>query len=101
MSHWHKVILALLCVVALFYFDFKEEKTNARNNNKFHNDSDIRIRIRGSSVRSFCFLVIKRKPTRVTCPVCKEWVRDLETKIYNCTNSKIRRAFIFTHKGLK
>jgi len=99
MSHLHKVILVVICVMALFYFDSKEETTNARNNSKFHADSDIRIRIGNSSLRSVCFLATKRKRTRVKCPVCEKWVRDLKQAIYNCTNSNIKRALIFTYKG--
>jgi hypothetical protein len=113
MSHWHKVILALLCVVALFYFD-SEETTNARNHSKFHADSDIRIRIGNSSLRSVCVVVTKRKQTRVKCPVCEKWVSTLETRErkdkstyrrYECANlhrfvtkEKIERVLVISHK---
>jgi hypothetical protein len=98
MNHWHKVIIALLCAGALFYFDSKET-TNARNHSKFHADSDIRIRIGNSSLRSICFLATKRKRTRVICPDCQKWVRDVGAKTYSCTDSKIKRGFVFTHRG--
>jgi hypothetical protein len=98
MNHWHKVIIALLCAGALFYFDSKET-TNARNHSKFHADSDIRIRIGNSSLRSICFLATKRKRTRVICPDCQKWVRDVGAKTYSCKDSKIKRGFVFTHRG--
>ena len=114
MSHLHKVILVVICVMALFYFDSKEETTNARNNSKFHADSDIRIRIGNSSLRSVCFLVTKRKRTRVKCPVCEKWVSTLETRQrsdgstyrrYECANlhrfvtkEKIERVLVISHK---
>jgi hypothetical protein len=98
MSHWHKVIIALLCAGALFYFDSKEVR-NVRNNDKFSSHSDTRIRIGNSSLRSICFLATKRKRTRVICPDCQKWVRDVGAKTYSCTDSKIKRGFVFTHRG--
>lgn len=113
MNHWRKVIVALLCVVALFYFDSKET-TNARNNSKFHADSDIRFRIGNISLRSVCNVVTKRKRTRVKCPVCEKWVRTLETRDrsdkstyirYECANlhrfvtkEKVERVLVISHK---
>ena len=90
MSHWHKVILALLCAGALFYFDSKEVK-NVRNNDKFSSYSDTRIRIGNSRMRSICFVATKRKRTRVICPDCQKWVRDVGAKTSSCTDSKIKR----------
>ena len=117
MSHLHKVILVLLCAGALFYFDSQEEKTNARNNSKFHADSDIRIRIGNSSVRSVCFVATKRKRTRVKCPVCEKWVKTLETRHrsdgstyrrYECANlhrfvtkEKVERVLVISHSKRK
>lgn len=98
MNHWHKVIIALLCAGALFYFDSKEVR-NVRNNSKFYSDSDIRVRIGNSSLRSICFVATKRKRTRVICPDCQKWVRDVGAKTYSCTDSKIKRGFVFTHRG--
>ena len=98
MSHWHKVIIALLCAGALFYFDSKEVR-NVRNNDKFSSHSDTRIRLGNSSLRSICFVAIKRKRTRVICPDCQKWVRDVGAKTYSCTDSKIKRGFVFTHRG--
>ena len=98
MSHWHKVILALLCAGALFYFDSKEVK-NVRNNDKFSSHSDTRIRLGNSSVRSICYVATKRKRTRVVCPDCQKWVRDAGVKTYSCTDSNIKRGFVFTHRG--
>ena len=116
MSHLHKVILVLLCVVALFYFDSKET-TNARNNNKFHADSDVRVRLGSISVRSICVLATKRKRTRVKCPVCGKWVSTLETRQrsdgstyrrYECANlhrfvtkEKIERVLVVSHNKRK
>lgn len=117
MSHLHKVILVLLCAGALFYFDSQEEKTNARNHSKFHTDSDIRIRIGNSSLRSICYVVTKRKRTRVKCPVCEKWVKTLETRErkdkstyrrYECANlhrfvtkEKIERVLVVSHNKRK
>ena len=98
MSHWHKVIIALLCAGALFYFDFKEVR-NVRNNNKFSSHSDTRIRIGNSRMRSICFVATKRNRTRVICPDCQKWVRDVGKKTYSCTDSKIKKGFVFNHKG--
>jgi hypothetical protein len=100
MSHLNKVILALLCAGALFYFDSRE-KTHVGNNNKFRANSDISIRLGNSSLRSICFLASKRKQTRVICPDCKKWVRDVGAKTYSCANSKIKRGLLFTHRGRK
>ena len=98
MSHWHKVIIALLCAGALFYFDSKEVR-NVRNNDKFSSHSDTRIRIGNSRMRSICYVATKRKRTRVKCPVCEKWVRDVGAKTYSCTDSKIKKGFVFTHRG--
>ena len=98
MNHWHKVIIALLCAGALFYFDSKEVR-NVRNNDKFSSHSDTRIRLGNSSLRSICFVATKRKRTRVICPDCQKWVRDVGAKTYSCTDSKIKRVFVFTHRG--
>ena len=98
MNHWHKVIIALLCAGALFYFDSKEVR-NVRNNDKFSSHSDTRIRIGNSRMRSICFVATKRNRTRVICPVCEKWVRDVGAKTYSCTDSKIKRGFVFTHRG--
>ena len=98
MSHWHKVIIALLCAGALFYFDSKEVR-NVRNNDKFSSHSDTRIRIGNSRMRSICFVATKRNRTRVICPDCQKWVRDVGAKTYSCTDSKIKRGLVFTHRG--
>jgi hypothetical protein len=98
MNHWRKIMVALVCTGALFYFDSKEVR-NARNNSKFYSDSDIRVRIGNSSLRSFCFVATKRKRTQVICPVCEKWVRDVGAKTYGCKDSKIKRGFVFTHRG--
>ncbi len=98
MSHWHKVIVALLCAGALFYFDSKEVR-NVRDNDKFSSHSDTRIRIGNSRMRSICFVATKRNRTRVICPDCQKWVRDVGAKTYSCTDSKIKRGFVFTHRG--
>ena len=98
MNHWHKVIIALLCAGALFYFDSKEVR-NVRNNDKFSSHSDTRIRLGNSSLRSICFVATKRKRTRVICPDCQKWVRDVGAKTYSCKDSKIKRGFVFTHRG--
>ena len=98
MNNWHKVIIALLCAGALFYFDSKEVR-NVRNNDKFSSHSDTRIRLGNSSLRSICFVATKRKRTRVICPDCQKWVRDVGAKTYSCTDSKIKRGFVFTHRG--
>jgi hypothetical protein len=98
MSHWHKVIIALLCAGALFYFDSKEVR-NVRDNDKFSSHSDTRIRIGNSRMRSICFVATKRNRTRVICPDCQKWVRDVGAKTYSCTDSKIKRGFVFTHRG--
>ena len=113
MSHLHKVILVLLCAGALFYFDSQEEKTNARNHNKFYDSSDIRIRIGNISLRSICVVSTKKKRTRVKCPVCNQWVSTLETRHradgstyrrYECANEhrfvtkeKIERILLVSH----
>jgi hypothetical protein len=98
MKHWHKVILLIFCVSSLFYFDSKE-KPNVRNNNKFHVDSDIRVRLGHISVRSVCSVAVKRKRTRVMCPDCQKWVRDAGAKTYSCTDSNIKKGFVFTYRG--
>jgi len=100
MNHWRKVMVALLCAGALLYFDGKDQgvTNHARNHSKFHADSDIRIRIGNSSVRSVCFVATKRKRTRVMCQDCPKWVRDVASKTYSCANSKIKKGFVFNHR---
>jgi hypothetical protein len=116
MSHWHKVIIALLCAGALFYFDSKEVR-NVRNNDKFSSHSDIRVRLGNISLRSVCFMATKRKRTRVKCPVCEKWVRTLETRDrsdkstyrrYECANlhrfvtkEKVERVLVISHSKRK
>lgn len=101
MNHWRKVMVALLCAGALLYFDSKDKgvTNHARNHSKFSADSDIRIRLGRSSVRSICFVATKGKRKRVICPDCPKWVRDVAAKTYSCTNSKIKRGFVFNHRG--
>jgi hypothetical protein len=101
MSHWRKVLVALLCAGALLYFDSKDKgvTNHARNNSKFSSDSDIRVRIGNGSLRSICFVAAKGKRKRVMCPDCQKWVRDVGAKTYSCKDSKIKRGFVFTHRG--
>ena len=119
MNHWRKVMVALLCAGALLYFDGKDQgvTNHARNHSKFHADSDIRIRIGNSSVRSVCYVVTKRKRTRVKCPVCEKWVKTLETRHrsdgstyrrYECANlhrfvtkEKVERVLVISHSKRK
>lgn len=48
---------------------------------------------------AFVMVVTKRKRKRVKCPDCQKWVRDVGAKTYSCTDSKIKRGFVFNHKG--
>jgi len=116
MKHWHKVILLIFCVSTLFYFDSKE-KPNVRNNNKFHVDSDIRVRFGHISVRSVCSVAVKRGRRQVKCPVCDKWVKTLETRErqdkstyrrYECANEhrfvtkeKVERILVVSHDKRK
>ncbi len=119
MSHWRKVLVALLCAGALLYFDSKDKgvTNHARNNSKFSSDSDIRVRIGNISLRSVCNVVTKRKRTRVKCPVCEKWVRTLETRDrsdkstyrrYECANlhrfvtkEKVERVLVISYSKRK
>ena len=79
MKHWHKVIILVLCVLALFYFDSRE-KAHARNSLVVHASDTIRLRIGSVGLRSHCYVSIKKRRKPVKCPVCNAWVRTLETR---------------------
>ena len=100
MSHLNKVILALLCAGALFYFDSRE-KTHVGNNLLGTTTDSIRIRIGGISLRSHCYVSVKKRRRPVICPVCEKWIRDVWAKTYSCTDSSIKRSLVFTYKGRK
>lgn len=94
MKHWHKVSLIFLCVAALFFFDSRE-KAHAGNNSVAVGSDTIRVHVGRISVRSHCVLLVKKRRKPVKCPVCKSWVRTLETRAregnatyrrYECAN---------------
>ena len=116
MSHLNKVILALLCAGALFYFDSRE-KTHVGNNLLGTDADSIRVRIGGISLRSHCYVSVKKRRRPVKCPVCEKWVRTLETRArpdgstyrrYECANEhrfvtkeKVERVLVVHHKRKK
>ena len=81
MKIWNAILIAVLCALALMFFDSTEkEKPNDRNSPLRVLSRDFRLNI--GSIRVYRVCVVPRKQGRkiVKCPVCDQWVSVLETR---------------------
>ena len=122
MKVWNAIMIAVLCALALMYFDSTDkEKTNVRNSPLRSLSRDFRVDIGNISVYRVCVIPSKsgRKAGRkiVRCPVCDQWVSVLETRArdnnetyrrYRCanehrfvTNEKVERVILVTQRKKK
>jgi hypothetical protein len=99
---WNAILIAVLCALALMYFDSTEkEKPNDRNSPLRVLSRDFRLNI--GSIRVYRVCVVPRKQGRkiVKCPVCDQWVRNSAMQ-YKCANEqKIERIILVTQRKNK
>lgn len=102
MKVWNAILIAVLCALALMYFDSTEkEKPNDRNSPLRVLSRDFRLNI--GSIRVYRVCVVPRKQGRriVKCPVCDQWVRNSAMQ-YKCANEqKIERIILVTQRKNK
>ena len=102
MKVWNAILIAVLCALALMYFDSTEkEKPNDRNSPLSVLSRDFRLNI--GSIRVYRVCVVPRKQGRkiVKCPVCDQWVRNSAMQ-YKCANEqKIERIILVTQRKNK
>lgn len=102
MKVWNAILIAVLCALALMYFDSTEkEKPNDRNSPLRVLSRDFRLNI--GSIRVYRVCVVPRKQGRkiVKCPVCDQWVRNSAMQ-YKCANDqKIERIILVTQRKNK
>jgi hypothetical protein len=114
-------MVAVLCSLALMYFDSTEkEKPNVRNSPLSVLSRDFRLDIGSISVYRVCVVPTVQGRKIVKCPVCDQWVSTLETRNrkngdvyrrYRCANEhrfttkeriqKIERVLIATQRKKK
>ena len=105
MKVWNAIMIAVLCALALMYFDSKEkEKPDVRNSPLRSLSRDFRLDIGNLSVYRVC--VVPSKSGRagrkiVKCPVCDQWVRNSAMQ-YRCgSDRKIERIILVTERKKK
>ena len=102
MKVWNAIVIAVLCALALMFFDSTEkEKPNDRNSPLRVLSRDFRLNI--GSIRVYRVCVVPRKQGRkiVKCPVCDQWVRNSAMQ-YKCANEqKIERIILVTQRKNK
>lgn len=122
MKFWNAIVIAVICALALLYFDSAErEKPNDRNSPLRLLSRDFRLDIGRVSVYRVCAVPRNkgRKSGRkiVKCPVCDKWVSTLETRArgnnetyrrYQCANEhrfttkeKVERILLVTQRKKK
>lgn len=114
-------MVAVLCSLALMYFDSKEkEKPYVRDSPLRVLSRDFRLDFGGISVYRVCVVPTKSGRKIVKCPICDQWVSTLETRNrkngdvyrrYRCANEhrfttkekiqKIERVLIATQRKKK
>ena len=123
MKYWNAIVIAVLCALALMYFDSaddKKEKPDVRNSPLRVLSRDFRLDIGNLRVYRVC--VVPSKSGRagrkiVKCPVCDQWVSVLETRSrdnnetyrrYRCANEhrfvtkeKVERIILVTQRKKK
>ena len=105
MKVWNAIMIAVLCALALMYFDSTEkEKPDVRNSPLRSLSRDFRLDIGNLRVYRVC--VVSSKSGRagrkiVKCPVCDQWVRNSAMQ-YRCGNDrKIERIILVTERKKK
>jgi hypothetical protein len=105
MKVWNAIMIAVLCALALMYFDSEEkEKSNVGNSALRLLSRDFRLDIGNLRVYRVC--VVSGKSGRagrkiVKCPVCDQWVRNSAMQ-YRCGNDrKIERIILVTERKKK
>jgi hypothetical protein len=96
-------MIAVLCALALMYFDSTEkEKPNDRNSTLRLLSRDFRFNIGNISVYRVCVAPSKSGRRLVKCPVCDQWVAiDAKNfkKRYQCAdNPKFERIILVTKR---
>jgi len=118
MKVWNAIMIAVLCALALMYFDSTEkEKPDVRNSPLRSFSRDFRLDIGNLSVYRVCVVPSKSGRKIVKCPVCDQWVSVLETRSrdnnetyrrYRCANEhrfvtheKVERVILVTQRKKK
>jgi hypothetical protein len=106
MKVWNAIMIAVLCALALMYFDSEEkEKSDVGNSALRLLSRDFRLDIGNLRVYRVCVVSGKsgRKAGRkiVKCPVCDQWVRNSAMQ-YRCgSDRKIERIILVTERKKK
>jgi hypothetical protein len=105
MKVWNAIMVAVLCALALMYFDSEEkEKSDVGNSALRLLSRDFRLDIGNLRVYRVC--VVSGKSGRagrkiVKCPVCDQWVRNSAMQ-YRCgSDRKIERIILVTERKKK
>jgi hypothetical protein len=105
MKVWNAIMIAVLCALALMYFDSEEkEKSDVGNSALRLLSRDFRLDIGNLRVYRVC--VVSGKSGRagrkiVKCPVCDKWVRNSAMQ-YRCgSDRKIERIILVTERKKK
>ena len=107
MKYWNAIVIAVLCALALMYFDsrdHKKEKSYVGNSALRLLSRDFRLDIGNLRVYRVC--VVSGKSGRagrkiVKCPVCDQWVKNSAMQ-YRCGNDrKIERIILVTERKKK
>ena len=120
MKYWNAIVIAVLCALALMYFDSaddKKEKPDVRNSPLRVLSRDFRLDIGNLRVYRVCVISGKSGRKIVKCPVCDQWVSVLETRSrdnnetyrrYRCANEhrfvtheKVERIILVTQRKKK
>ncbi len=107
MKYWNAIVIAVLCALALMYFDSaddKKEKSDVGNSALRLFSRDFRLDIGNLRVYRVCVVSGKSGRTGrkiVKCPVCDQWVRNSAMQ-YRCGNDrKIERIILVTERKKK
>ena len=118
MKLWNSIMILVLCIMALMYFDSKDkEKPYVRDSHLRTLSRDFRLDIGRISVYRVCVVPRKQGRKIVKCPVCDQWVSTLETRArgknetyrrYQCANEhrfttkeKVERILLVTQRKKK
>ena len=107
MNYWNAIVIAVLCALALMYFDSKDDKKEK----SYVGNSPLRVlsrdfRLDIGNLRVYRVCVVSGKSGRagrkiVKCPVCDQWVRNSAMQ-YRCGNDrKIERIILVTERKKK
>ena len=95
-------MIAVLCALALMYFDSEEkEKSDVGNSALRLLSRDFRLDIGNLRVYRVCVVSGKSGRKIVKCPVCDQWVRNSAMQ-YRCgSDRKIERIILVTERKKK